>query len=248
MQGVLSPVHANNRRKCFRRIMRLSMKNEDNVLHPENVRYQFLSSIEDLQYQFHQNQLPGETLSIVSDARFVFQPVTRLSKTKGKIEVITQVGIQFVQIMTTKKQEVAPGLGLSATVNDIFRLTEIDEVPTSIQTEDDSAFGLRTESGKIVMYFTTPRKLEILQAIRGAKSKHFKDTKPLPLLERSVRAKDVPGTMLNMALMNMASFDQHLRIAGYNVLCALCKAFRFATSSSFLASKGMLSTGPRKTL
>ena len=222
--------------------MRLSMKSEDNMLHPENIRYKFISSVEDLQYQFHQNQLPGETLSIVSDARFVFQPVIRLSKTKGRIDVVTQVGSQFVQIMTTKKQEVAPGLGLSATVNDIFRLTEVDEVPTSIQTDDDSAFGLRTESGKIVMYFTTHRKMEILQAIRGSKNKHIKDTKPLPLLERSVRAKDVPGTMINMALMNMASFDQHMRIEGHNLICALCKTFRFATSSNFLACKGELRT------
>lgn len=228
-------------RKCFRRIMRLSMKDEANVFHPRNVEYHLIGSIEDLQSHFHVNQLhlPGETLSVIADARFVFQPVIRASKTKGELDVVIQVGTQYVQIKTTRRQELVTGLRLSATVNDIFRIAEVDEVPTSTKTDDDSAFGLRTESGKIVMYFTSPRKLEILQAIRGAKSKQFRDTKPLPLLERSVRAQDVPGTLLNISFMNMASSGSDLRISGYNLLCALCKSFRLKTGTRFLSSEGI---------
>ena len=169
----------------------------------------------------------------------MFQPIVRLSKTKGKIEVVIKVGSQFVQVTTTKKQEVVPGLRLHATVNDIFRLSEVDEAPTSIQTEDDSAFGLRTENGKIVMYFTSPRKPDVLQAIRGAKAKYGKELRTLKSFERLVRPQDVPGTLLNIALTNMASSDQILRLASYNLLCALCRAFKFAADSKFLSAKGM---------
>lgn len=143
-----------------------------------------------------------------------------------------------MQVTTTKKQEVVPGLRLHATVNDIFRLSEVDEAPTSIQTEDDSAFGLRTENGKIVMYFTSPRKPDVLQAIRGAKSKYGKELRTLKSFERLVRPQDVPGTLLNIALTNMASADQVLRLAAYNLLCALCRAFRFAADSKFMSAKG----------
>lgn len=186
--------------------------------------------------------LPKETISVVTDTRYVFQPIIRLSKTKGKIEVVIKVGSQFVQVTTTKKQEVVPGLRLHATVNDIFRLSELDEAPTSIQTEDDSAFGLRTENGKMVMYFTSPRKADVLQAIRGAKAKHGKELRSLKSFERLVRPQDVPGTLLNIALTNMASSDQVLRLAAYDLLCSLCRAFKFAANSKFMATKGKLST------
>ena len=169
----------------------------------------------------------------------MFQPITRLSKTKGKIDVVVKVGSQFVQVTTIKKQEVVPGLRLHATVNDIFRLSEVDEAPTSIQTEDDSAFGLRTESGKIVMYFTSPKKADILQAIRGAKTKYGKDLKMPAPFERLIRPQDVPGTLLNIALTNMASVDQPLRLASYNLLSALCQTFKFAVNAKFMTAKGM---------
>ncbi len=151
-----------------------------------------------------------------------------------------KVGSQFVQVTTTKKSEVLPNynLKLMATVNDIFRLSEIDETPTPIQTEDDSGFGLRTENGKIVMFFTSPRKLDVLSAIRGAKSKYGKELRTLKSFERLVRPQDVPGTLLNIAFTNLASSDSVLRLASYNLLCALCRAFKFASNAKFLTVKG----------
>ncbi|KAG7108445.1 Neurofibromin like protein [Verticillium longisporum] len=189
-------------RKCFRRILRVSAKTESSVFHPKNVEYHLIGSLQDLQAHFHLSQLhlPKETISVVTDTRYVFQPITRLSKTKGKIEVIIKVGSQFVQVTTTKKQEVFPGYRLSTTVNDIFRLGEVDEAPTSIQTEDDSAFGLRADNGRIVMYFTSPKKVDVLQTIRGAK----------------------------------ANVDDVLRLASYNLLGSLCKAFRFSAASKMM--------------
>ncbi|KAA8565894.1 hypothetical protein EYC84_009705 [Monilinia fructicola] len=226
-------------RKCFRRILRLSAKSDNSAFHPKNVDYHLIGSLQDLQSHFHLTQLhlPKETISVVTDTRYVFQPIIRLSKTKGKVEVVIKIGSQFVQVTTTKKQEVVPGLRLHATVNDIFRLTEVDEAPTSIQTEDDSAFGLRTDNGKIVMYFTSPRKGDVLQAIRSAKTRNGKELRTLKSFERLVRPQDVPGTLLNIALTNMASPDAVLRLASYNLLCALCRAFKFAADSKFMSTK-----------
>lgn len=226
-------------RKCFRRILRLSARSENSPFHPKNVEYHLIGSLQDLQQHFHLSQLhlPKETISVVTDTRFVFQPVTRLSKTKGKIEVVIKVGSQFVQVTTTNKQEVVPGLKLNATVNDIFRLSEVDEAPTSIQTEDDSAFGIRTDNGKIVMYFTSPRKFDVLQAIQGAKAKYGKDSKIPKAYERLIRPQDVPGTLLNIAFTNMASLNHVLRLASYNLLCALCRAFKFAADARFMSTR-----------
>ncbi|RKF61885.1 Neurofibromin [Erysiphe neolycopersici] len=229
-------------RKCFRKMLRFTSKNESSALHPKNVEYHLIGSLQDLQLHFHLSQihLPKETISVVTDTRYVFQPVMRLSRTRGKIEVVLKVGDRYVQVRTIKKQDIFLGLRLQANINDIFPLSDVDEAPTSIQTEDDSAFGLRTENGKIVMYFTSPRKPDILQAIRGARRKQSKDLNRTISIERLLKPQDVPGTLLNIALMNMAGSDELLRLASYDLLCSLCRAFKFAADSKFLSTKGSL--------
>lgn len=216
-------------------------KNEDSVFHPKNVEYHLVGSLQDLQTHFHLSQLhlPKETISVVTDTRYVFQPIVRLSKSKGKIEVVIKVGSQFVQVTTTKKQEILAGFRLSTTVNDIFRLGEVDEAATSIQTEDDSAFGLRADGGKVVMYFTSPKKVDVLQTIRGAKAKHGKDTRTPKPFERLIRPQDVPGTLLNLALTNLSNPDHVLRLSSYNLLGALCKAFKFGSAARLVCAKDL---------
>ncbi|CAJ2511131.1 Uu.00g067560.m01.CDS01 [Anthostomella pinea] len=223
-------------RKCFRRILRVASKNESSVFNPANADFHLLGSLQDLQAHFHLSQLhlPKETISVVTDTRYVFQPITRLSKTKGKIEVIIKVGSQFVQVTTVRKQEVHPTFRLNAIVNDIFRLIDVDEAPTSIPTDDDSAFGLRADNGKIVMYFQSPKKTDVISAIRAAKTKYGKDTRTMKSFERLIRPKDVPGTLLNLALTNLAAPDPVLRISSYNLLGALCQAFNFKAASKFM--------------
>lgn len=225
----------------------MSTRHDTSVFNPRNIDYHLIGSLQDLQAHFHLSQLhlPKETISVVTDTRHVFQNITRLSKTKGKIEVVIKVGSQFVQVTTTKKQEVYPGFRLSTTVNDIFRLGDVEEAPTSIQTEDDSAFGLRADNGKIVMYFTSPRKTDVLHAIRTVKAKLGKDTRAMKSFERLIRPQDVPGTLLNLALTNLASPDPVLRLSSYNLLGALCKAFKFTAASKLMCTKGMGSYSPQ---
>jgi neurofibromin 1 len=202
--------------------------------------YILIGSLQDLQAHFHLSQLnlPRETISVVTDTRYVFQPITRLSKTKGKVEVVIKVGSQFIQVTTAKKSDVFPGYRLHTTVNDIFRLGDIDEAQASMHTEDDSAFGIRADSGRIVMFFTSPQKTDILQTIRGAKAKYGKDSRSHKTLERLIRPQDVPGTLLNLALTNISSPDDALRLASYNLLGALCKTFEFSPASTLMCTKG----------
>ncbi|KAJ2986095.1 hypothetical protein NUW58_g5193 [Xylaria curta] len=223
-------------RKTFRRNLRVAGKRDANLFERLNIDVQLLGTLQELRGHFHidHTRFPKEITSAPNDTRYTFQPVTRLSKTKGKIEVTIKVGSQYVQVTTVRKQEVHPGYRLSAIINDIFRLGDVDEAPTSIPTEDDSAFGLRADNGKIVMYFQSPMKNEILQTIRGAKAKYGKDTRTVKSFERLIRPQDIPGTLLNLALLNLAAPDLALRIASYNLLGALCQAFKFKAASKFM--------------
>lgn len=204
------------------------------------MEYLLLPSFEHVQLYFNPSDvhLPKETVSIVTDTRFVFQNVTRLSKSKGKVNVIIKVGSQFVQITTVNGQDILPGLGLNTLINDVFRLSDIEEAPSAMQIEDDLSFGLKADGGKIVMCFTSPGKADILRAIRSLKTRHSKDNRAHKPFERLIRPQDVPGTLLNLSFTNMLSADDGLRLASYNLLGALCRAFKFRTTTRLVSSNG----------
>ncbi|KAG5985337.1 hypothetical protein E4U55_005421 [Claviceps digitariae] len=200
----LSRIYIYNMNSAFN-----SMRDECSVFHPGNVEYHMFGSLSDLQIPFYLKQLhlPQETMNVATETRFTFKSITRLSKSKGKVDVVIRVGSQFVQITTVKKQEVLSGVRISSIINDIFRLSDIDEATTSatLQADDESGFGLRADGGKIVMFFSSSHREDILQTIRGAKAKLSKDNRFLKPAERLVRPQDVPGTMLNLALTNLSN-------------------------------------------
>ncbi|KAI9761574.1 MAG: 3-dehydroquinate dehydratase (3-dehydroquinase) [Chaenotheca gracillima] len=228
-------------RKSWRRTLRLTLKNEESSFHPSNVEYCMIGGFSELQSHFNLNalHLPKDTVSVVTDSRATFSPVVRLSRTKGKVDVVIRTGSQFVQITTVKKQEMIPELRFSTTVNDIFHVKDLEEASAKTQTEDDNAFGLRTENGKVIMFFTSPRKYEILQAIKAAKARYSRDTMQDKSSERHIRPEDIPGTLLNIALMNLASSNDNLRRTSYNLLCGLCKAFGFGLEKEFVSTKDL---------
>lgn len=53
-----------------------------------------------------------------------------------------------------------------------------------------------------------------------------------------IRPKDVPGTLLNMALLNLGSSDPNLRTAAYNLLCALTATFDLKIEGQLLETAG----------
>jgi neurofibromin 1 len=58
-------------------------------------------------------------------------------------------------------------------------------------------------------------------------------------MERVIRPDNVPGTLLNMALLNSGSEDSNLRLASYNMLFALTATFNFDAGNQLLIAKGI---------
>jgi neurofibromin 1 len=227
-------------RKFCRRALRHAVKDENNPWHPSKIEFIMLGSLGELQQHFNLGSLhlPKETMSFLSDSRYVFHNITKLSKTKGKTEVIFKVGSQYIQITPVKRQELFPGIRIMVTVNDIFRLADVEEANASYHTDEENAFGIKTDNGKVSMFFSSPKKNDILKTLKTSKAKYSSDNKPSKLNERTIRPEDVPGTMLNISLMNMASVDPQLRLSAYNLLCALCHAFQFNLDRQFVNAKG----------
>ncbi|KAI3488808.1 hypothetical protein L1887_47149 [Cichorium endivia] len=65
-----------------------------------------------------------------------------------------------------------------------------------------------------------------LQALRQAKARVSK-FRANNAVDRVLRPNDVPGTLLNMAMLNITSDDSALRLSAYNLLCALSTSFNF---------------------
>jgi len=59
-------------------------------------------------------------------------------------------------------------------------------------------------------------------------------------VHQKIRPKDVPGTLLNMALLNLGSSDPNLRTAAYNQLCALTATFDLKIEGQLLETSGKL--------
>lgn len=57
-------------------------------------------------------------------------------------------------------------------------------------------------------------------------------------VHQKIRPKDVPGTLLNMALLNLGSPDPNLRTAAYNQLCALTATFDLKIEGQLLETSG----------
>ena len=53
-----------------------------------------------------------------------------------------------------------------------------------------------------------------------------------------IRPTDVPGRILNMALLNMGGEDPLLRSAAYNLLHSLCIFFRFSVDHKVMNARG----------
>jgi neurofibromin 1 len=56
-----------------------------------------------------------------------------------------------------------------------------------------------------------------------------------------IRPADVPGRILNMALLNIGSEDPGLRLAAYHLLYSLSISFRFSVAHQLMSARGKLS-------
>jgi neurofibromin 1 len=63
--------------------------------------------------------------------------------------------------------------------------------------------------------------------------------KPSTMSERTIRPNDVPGRLLNMALLNIGSSDPSLRLAAYNLLYTLSVTFRFDVGNQLLDARDL---------
>lgn len=191
----------------------------------------FLENISKLNDYIEPNQikLPGSTLSLKEDLK-VFSNALKLSHKDTKVSI--KIGTQAIQICSTEKTRV---LGYQVLLNDVFYSSEIEEVCLV----DDNQFTITISNESSPLSFIHNDCENIVQALVHIRTRWELAQPDSVTIHTKIRPKDVPGTLLNIALLNLGSDDSNLRSAAYNLLCALTQTFDLRIDGQLLESYGL---------
>ncbi|CAF4208581.1 unnamed protein product, partial [Didymodactylos carnosus] len=179
--------------------------------------------------ELDQQKLPGHTLSLEEDLK-VFNNALKLSHKDTKVAI--KVGPQAIQVTSSEKTKV---LGHSVLLNDVYYASEIEEVCLV----DDNQFTLTIANETGPLSFIHNDCDNIVQAIIHIRTRWELAQPENIQIHNKIRPKDVPGTLLNIALLNLGSLDPSLRSAAYNLLCALTQTFDLRIEGQLLESSGL---------
>ncbi|XP_046596266.1 neurofibromin isoform X2 [Neodiprion lecontei] len=176
-----------------------------------------------------QQKLPGATLSLDEDLK-VFNNALKLSHKDTKVAI--KVGPTAIQITSAEKCKV---LSHAVLLNDVYYASEIEEVCLV----DDNQFTLTIANESGPLSFIHNDCDSIVQAIIHIRNRWELSQPDSVTVHQKIRPKDVPGTLLNMALLNLGSSDPNLRTAAYNQLCALTATFDLKIEGQLLETSGL---------
>ncbi|KAM7364589.1 neurofibromin 1 isoform 1-T1 [Cochliomyia hominivorax] len=208
-------------------------KFHDRILAPlkGNRKLMFLDSPNKLNdyIESDQQKLPGATLSLDEDLK-VFNNALKLSHKDTKVAI--KVGPTALQITSAEKTKV---LAHSVLLNDVYYASEIEEV--CLVDDNQFTLSIANESGQLSFIHNDCD--NIVQAIIHIRNRWELSQPDSVTVHQKIRPKDVPGTLLNQALLNLGSADPNLRTAAYNLLCALTATFDLKIEGQLLETQGL---------
>lgn len=206
-----------------------------------NINIIYCNTLSDLEAYIDRRNiaLDSHTVSISTSAEVTrFDQVSMVWYYRSTIPVTFKISESHLQITALKPQPLLKGS--SAILNEAFLLADIDDVRAISIRGDDNTFFVTCRGGSASYLFISRDREDIVQSLRQAKARVSRfDNKPNKAIVRTLLPSDVPGTLLNMAMLNITSQDHRLRLSAYDLLCALSTSFNFGASN---ARKKLLST------
>ncbi|KAI9026450.1 hypothetical protein CLU79DRAFT_741805 [Phycomyces nitens] len=184
-------------------------------------------------------RLPKSTIGLETVPSAMFFPVNRIMQFRTLVPITMKVSAEYVQLTTVRKQEIF--IGISTVMNDVFHISEIDNIETGQHgqgLDNMHVFNFRHGKDRLNIVLHSLKKDVIVGTLRHSKQR-YEASLPTALSERVVRPNDVPGRLLNMALLNIGSVDPNLRLSAYNLLYSLSRAFNFDVGRQLLDAKDL---------
>ena len=170
--------------------------------------------------------LPPDTLSLERNVQSTFSHVIKEGKYSKK-EVVIRISTDLLQVITTKQYSM---FSHSTSLIDLIHVSTIIE----ISSVKENQFVVNI-SGKRSLFLVSLSAEQILQQLNASLDRYrLLHQNSQPKRAKAFRPSDVPGTLLNMALLNLTVLSHSLRIAAYNLLVSLCSSFQFSIPSNFL--------------
>ncbi|XP_052799724.1 neurofibromin-like isoform X3 [Mya arenaria] len=174
-------------------------------------------------------KLPGSTVALEEDLK-ISNNALKLSHKDTKVTI--KVGPNAIQITSAEKSKV---LGHQVLLNDVYYASEIEEVCLV----DDNQFTLTISNETGPLSFIHNDCDNIVHDIIHIRTRWELSQPDTVTVHTKIRPKDVPGTLLNVALLNLGSSDPSLRSAAYNLLCALTQTFDLKIEGQLLETTGL---------
>ncbi|OXB36317.1 neurofibromin 1 [Cryptococcus neoformans] len=171
--------------------------------------------------------LPEHTMALAYEADHVFTNLVCLSDHGMQIPVVVKLGHDCLQIASWRKQDLTPSL--KSYIIDVVKLSVIDDIITGGGIPSDQL--VIKHSQKETLTFLSRKRNEMAHIIRSARSRLREDT---PLNSRVLRPTDVPATLLNVALLNLTSSSETLRMGAYVLVNELSQFFKYDLASRVL--------------
>ncbi|KAJ3124569.1 Ras GTPase activating protein ira2 [Physocladia obscura] len=174
--------------------------------------------------------------------------VTLISHTREHTPLTLRLSSDFVHLTLHKRYQI---LGMEVVIADVIKFIDVIDVVAAENSNEFSIkyaekvggiYGTGSVSNTIQASITLSTSLAapIVQSLKQLRNA-FRKTKRTNLIteERTLRPNDVPGTLLNMAVLNMGSHDSNLRVASYNLLYALSSSFGFKIGRQLVSARGL---------
>eukprot|EP01132_Coremiostelium_polycephalum_P003622 gene3622-4511_t len=184
----------------------------------------------------NESGLPSSSMAVETDVKSTFSPVLKLSGQYNEKTVTIRISTDLLQLVSINVHSL---FGKQTTLTDLYHISSIQEISRSI-SDDDQEFLIKYDyNGIKTMTLRSPSVQQIIQAVNQSKAR-WKLSKPeTKISNRVFRPQDIPGTLLNVALLNLGSTKNSLRVAAYNMLSALCRNSNFSLKLQLLETNGL---------
>lgn len=175
---------------------------------------------------------PAAKVILDSPVETSIATATLIAHYRALVPVAFKTSGEYLQITSLKPQEM--WVGMEAATNEAIHFADIDDICPASGRGEETTFLITCKGGQTIFLFHSQDRSEIVQALRQAKARITR-VAPAPgaaTVERTLMPSDVPGTLLNMALLNLGSADYALRVSAYNLLFALSTSFGFTASNA----------------
>ncbi|EDQ90230.1 uncharacterized protein MONBRDRAFT_16390, partial [Monosiga brevicollis MX1] len=192
-------------------------------------------NLPELQAQIPKLQLPASTLRLL-DAPEHFTNVSLLGTNKRATPVQVRVGETGLQIQFTERVKV---LHQMAQLTDVHATEDISELV--LPAADDGPMTIEYARGADVLSLVAavPVMERLSKAVAEVLRRHKLSKPEISSEWKVMRPSAVPGTLLNMALLNLGSAQPKLRLAAYNLLAAVTTTFDFNINNQLLEALGL---------